>query len=74
MNDAQIIVLATPAFLALIALEYAVGRVRGRNTYRLHDAMASMGLGMVSQLVGLQTRLLMIGLYAPWRCFGRHTP
>ena len=32
MTGAQIIVLATPVFLALIAIEYAVGRARGRNT------------------------------------------
>lgn len=63
MNDAQIIVLATPVFLGLIALEWAVGVARGRNTYRLHDAMASIGLGMLSQVVGLFTKLLMVGLY-----------
>lgn len=74
MKDAQIIVLATPVFLALIALELAVGLARGRNTYRLHDAMASIGLGMLSQVVGLFTKLLMVGIYAavferiaPWR-------
>jgi len=64
MKDAQIIVLATPVFLALIALELAVGLARGRNTYRLHDAMASIGLGMMSQVVGLFTKFLNIGLYA----------
>ncbi len=64
MKDAQIIVLATPVFLALIGLELAVGLARGRNTYRLHDAMASIGLGMLSQVVALFTKLLNIGLYA----------
>ncbi len=63
MTPAQIIVLATPVFLGAIAIELAVGLARGRNTYRLHDAMASIGLGMMSQLVGLFTRLLAIGLY-----------
>ena len=73
MTDAQIIVLATPVFLALIALECAVGIARGRNTYRLNDAMTSIGLGMLSQVVGLFTKLLMVGIYtlvfdqaAPW--------
>jgi len=64
VTPAQIIVLATPVFLGAIALELAVGVIRGRNTYRLHDAMASIGLGMMSQLVGLFTRLLAIGVYA----------
>ncbi|HSW07797.1 sterol desaturase family protein [Aquabacterium sp.] len=63
MKDAQIIVLATPVFLALIAVELLVGLARGRNTYRLHDAMASIGLGMLSQVVALFTKLLNIGLY-----------
>ncbi|MBI5255591.1 MAG: sterol desaturase family protein [Burkholderiales bacterium] len=73
MTDAQIIVLATPVFLLLIGLELGVGLARGRNTYRLHDAITSIGLGMLSQLVGLFTKLLGIGLYslafaqlAPW--------
>jgi alkylglycerol monooxygenase len=64
MTSAQIIVVATPVFLGAIAIEVAIGLARGRNTYRWHDAMASIGLGMMSQLVGLFTRLLAIGLYA----------
>ena len=64
MQSAQIIALASPVFLALIGIEYAIGRARGRDTYRLHDAMTSIGLGMLSQAVGLFTKLLMVGLYA----------
>jgi sterol desaturase/sphingolipid hydroxylase (fatty acid hydroxylase superfamily) len=64
VTPAQIIVLATPFFLGLIALELAVGIARGRNTYRVHDALSSIGLGMLSQLVGLFTKLLAIGIYA----------
>jgi sterol desaturase/sphingolipid hydroxylase (fatty acid hydroxylase superfamily) len=63
MTPAQIIVLATPVFLGAIAIELAIGLIRGHNTYRLHDAMTSIGLGMLSQLVGLFTKLLTIGLY-----------
>jgi len=64
MTGPQIIVLATPVFLGAIALELAIGLARGRNTYRLHDALASIGLGMMSQVAGLFTRLLAIGIYA----------
>jgi sterol desaturase/sphingolipid hydroxylase (fatty acid hydroxylase superfamily) len=64
MTAAQIIVLATPVFLALIALEWAVGVARGRNTYRLHDALTSIGLGMLSQVAGVLTRLFTLGVYA----------
>jgi sterol desaturase/sphingolipid hydroxylase (fatty acid hydroxylase superfamily) len=63
VTSAQIIVLATPFFLGLIALELAIGLARGRNTYRLHDALSSIGLGMLSQLFGLFTKLLAIGIY-----------
>jgi sterol desaturase/sphingolipid hydroxylase (fatty acid hydroxylase superfamily) len=63
MTGPQIIVLATPVFFALIALEFAVGVARGRNTYRLADALSSMGLGIMSQATGVFGKLLRIGLY-----------
>ncbi|GMV74039.1 MAG: hypothetical protein AMXMBFR78_09900 [Rubrivivax sp.] len=64
LTSAQLIVVATPVFLALIAIEFAVGRLRGRDTYRWPDAMASIGLGVLSQLVALATRFFGIGIYA----------
>jgi sterol desaturase/sphingolipid hydroxylase (fatty acid hydroxylase superfamily) len=64
LTGPQIIVFATPVFLGLIALEFFVGLARGRNTYRLHDAMSSIGLGMLSQLAGLFTKVWTVGLYA----------
>ncbi len=70
----RIITLATPVFFALIALEIAWGLRRGRNTYRLDDALDSIGLGVLSQVSGVFVRVLRIGLYAwafdavaPWR-------
>ncbi len=63
MTGAQIIVLATPVFLLLIALEFGVGLARGRNTYRLHDTLASIGLGVMSQVTGVFGKLLRVGLY-----------
>jgi len=63
MTSAQVIVLATPVFLGLIAFEFAVGLARGRNTYRLSDALSSIGLGVMSQVVGVFTRLFTVGLY-----------
>ncbi len=64
MTGAQIIVLATPVFFGLIALEFAVGLARGRNTYRLNDSLNSIGLGVMSQVTGVFGRLLRIGIYA----------
>ena len=63
MQGSQVIVLATPVFLLLIAIEWWIGIARGRNTYRLNDAMNSIGLGIMSELVGVFTRLMKIGIY-----------
>ncbi len=63
MTGPQVIVLATPVFLLLIALEFVVGLKRGRNTYRLNDALNSIGLGIMSQIVGVFTTLMTVGIY-----------
>ena len=63
MTAAQIIVLAIPVFLLLIALELWVGIRRGRNTYRWNDALNSIGLGIMSQVTGLFGRVLRVGIY-----------
>ena len=63
MSPSQIIVLATPVFFVLIAVELAIGHRRQRNTYHLADAMSSIGLGMLSQTSAVFTRLLRIGIY-----------
>ena len=68
MRPGQIIVLATPVFFLLIAIEFTVGRVRarrgtGQDTYRLADAVNSIGLGMLSQISAVLTGLLRIGIY-----------
>lgn len=63
MSPSQIIVLATPVFLVLIALEFAIGWRRGRNTYRFSDALSSIGLGMLSQASAVFMPLLKVGLY-----------
>ncbi|MBY0234006.1 MAG: sterol desaturase family protein, partial [Burkholderiaceae bacterium] len=63
MQPAQIIVLAAPLFVALIALEFWLGLRRGRNTYRLNDALSSLSLGLLSQLVGGLTKLFTLGVY-----------
>lgn len=63
MTSSQIIVLATPVFFLLIAVEFAWGLARGRNTYRLNDAINSIGLGMLSQVSAVFTRVLRVGIY-----------
>lgn len=63
MTPSQIIVLATPVFFLLIAIEFAWGYAKGRNTYRLNDAINSISLGMLSQISAVFTRLFRIGIY-----------
>ncbi|MDP3227946.1 MAG: lysoplasmalogenase family protein [Acidovorax sp.] len=63
MSPSQIIVLATPVFFLLIAIELVIGYRRQRNTYRLADAVSSISLGMLSQTSAVFTRLLRIGIY-----------
>ncbi len=58
------IALATPVFFLLIAIEYALGRSRRNTNYRLNDALNSLSLGVMSQVVGLFTKLLAVGIYA----------
>ncbi|RYZ06729.1 MAG: hypothetical protein EOO24_11435, partial [Comamonadaceae bacterium] len=63
MTPSQVIVLATPVFLLLIAAEYAWGIRKGRNTYRLNDAVSSISLGMLSQVTSVLMPLLRVGIY-----------
>jgi len=64
MTDAQIIVLATPVFLLLIAVELAIGWRRGRLGYSVADAVNSIGLGVMSQVVNVFSKVVGLGLYA----------
>lgn len=64
----KVIVFATPVFIFLIALEFfwsrcARSRTYGRAPYRLNDAINSISLGVLSQLVGALSKLLTIGIY-----------
>jgi sterol desaturase/sphingolipid hydroxylase (fatty acid hydroxylase superfamily) len=59
-----IMMVAIPGFFVLMAVELVAARVMGRSVYRLNDAINSIGLGVLSQVVGVFTKLLTIGIYA----------
>ena len=64
----KVIVFGTPVFLLLIALEYlwsrrTSARVPAQRAYRLNDMVNSVSLGILSQLSGVLTKLLTIGIY-----------
>ena len=68
MTASQIIVLATPVFLLLMALEFAwvwkmARKSPGSHRWRLNDAMNSLGLGLLSQISAVFTRLFRVGVY-----------
>ncbi|HSH89972.1 MAG TPA: lysoplasmalogenase family protein [Ramlibacter sp.] len=63
LSPSQVIVFATPVFFGLIAIEFAWGWARKRNTYRLNDAINSISLGMLSQVSAVFTRLFRVGVY-----------
>ena len=57
------ILFAVPVFLVLMAAEYAVARHRGVVADRTDDTVPCLSLGIVSQLVGVFTELLTLGVY-----------
>ena len=57
------IIYVIPVFLATILLEVAIAHYKGRKLYNLPDAITSMHIGMLSQLIGVFTKLANIGLY-----------
>ena len=58
------ILYAVPFFFLLIALELLVDRWRGLRTYRLADALSSLGAGVLSQATGLLTKVVGLFTYA----------
>jgi sterol desaturase/sphingolipid hydroxylase (fatty acid hydroxylase superfamily)/uncharacterized membrane protein YhhN len=65
----KVIVIATPVFFLLIALEWAWSRranarVSVQRAYRLNDAINSISLGIISQLGGVLSKALTVGIYA----------
>lgn len=60
----RIMMVAIPGFFVLMAIELLAARLMRRRVYRLNDAIASIGLGVLSQVVGVFAKVLTIGLYA----------
>lgn len=64
----KVIVFATPVFFLLIALEYlwsrrAAARVPADRAYGLSDMINSVSLGVLSQLSGVLSKVLSVGIY-----------
>jgi len=59
----NVIVYAIPVFVALMAMEFGIGLALGRNVYRLNDAIGSLTAGILSQVSGVFTLALSVGIY-----------
>ena len=57
------IVYAIPVFFALMLIEAFIGWRRGVVVYRLDDAFSSIGLGTLSQALGLLSKAVSLGIY-----------
>lgn len=69
----RIMAWAIPGFFVSIGIEMLVAKWHGRDVYYSNDAINSLGLGTLSQIVGVFTKLFAIGIYgwcathlAPW--------
>ena len=54
---------AIPVFLALILGEAFIGWRQGRRVYRVQDAVTSLSLGIVSQVVAAFDKAFVVGIY-----------
>lgn len=59
----RIMAWAIPGFFVSIGIELLAAKWRGRDVYYSNDAINSLGLGMLSQIVGVFTKLFAIGIY-----------
>jgi len=61
---AKIMLFAIPGFFILMAIELLAARLMRRKVYKLNDSINSIGLGVLSQVVGVFAKLLSLGIYA----------
>ncbi|TDR36656.1 sterol desaturase/sphingolipid hydroxylase (fatty acid hydroxylase superfamily) [Tahibacter aquaticus] len=57
------IIFAIPVFFALIGIELWLAHRRKANAYNFADAVCSIGLGAMSQVSGIFSKLVMLGIY-----------
>jgi sterol desaturase/sphingolipid hydroxylase (fatty acid hydroxylase superfamily) len=57
------IVFAIPVFLLTVVIEWGAARVLRRDVYDASDAVASLQLGVLSQLIGAATKVVSFGIY-----------
>lgn len=58
------IIYALPLFFSLIGLEILIARWMGKDVYRLHDAITSMNIGAISEVIRSLIKIVSIVIYA----------
>lgn len=58
-----IILASIPLFFVLIAVELCMAWLGRRPFYRLHDSISDLSAGTLSQLAGMATKLLLVGVF-----------
>lgn len=59
----SVILLAIPAFLLLMFIEYLVGRAQGKKLYVLNDTVSNLSQGIGNQAVGLLTKAFLAAIF-----------
>lgn len=57
------VILSIPIFFALMSIELVFEAITKKRTYRLNDAITNINLGALSQISGVFTKLINIGIY-----------
>jgi sterol desaturase/sphingolipid hydroxylase (fatty acid hydroxylase superfamily) len=60
---ANLIALAVPIFFISIAIEVVVSLLLRRKVYRFNDSISDLSAGMLQELVGVFTKVLLFGVY-----------
>lgn len=61
MEGAGLIALSIPVFFALIGVELLVARLLGRRLYRLNDSLNDLSCGVLQQVLGVFTKVVVFG-------------
>ena len=63
MEKLNLITLSIPAFFILIAVELIIDKLKKSHLYRMNDTVSNLNAGIVSQVVGIFTKILTLGVY-----------
>ena len=59
----NLIAMAVPVFFISIAIEVVIAVIKKRKVYRFNDTVSDLSAGMMQELVGVFTKILLFGVY-----------